>query len=96
VLRRNVPAAIPGVVFLSGGQSPEAATAHLNAMNEMGPLPWKLSFSYGRALQARSLETWLGKQNRVHDAQRMFAQRARLNSLAARGTYRPELEKEMA
>jgi fructose-bisphosphate aldolase class I len=94
VLSRNVPGAVPGIVFLSGGQSPEDATAHLNAMNAMGPHPWKLSFSYGRALQAPSLETWRGRQDKVHEAQRLFAQRARMNSLAAKGSYRPELEKE--
>jgi fructose-bisphosphate aldolase, class I len=96
MLRRNVPAAIPGIVFLSGGQSPEEASANLNGINEMGPQPWKLTFSYGRALQAPSLETWHGKQENVHEAQRLFAQRARLNGLAARGKYRAELEKEMA
>lgn len=94
VLRRNVPAAVPGIVFLSGGQSPEDATEHLNAMNQVGSLPWKLSFSYGRALQAPSLETWHGKQGNVAEAQRLFYQRARLNSLATRGQYRPEQEKE--
>lgn len=94
VLRRNVPAAVPGIVFLSGGQSPEDATKHLNAMNAAGPLPWKLSFSYGRALQAPSLETWRGKQGNVAEAQRLFYQRARLNSLATRGQYRTQQEKE--
>jgi fructose-bisphosphate aldolase class I len=96
VLRRHVPAAVPGIVFLSGGQSPEEATAHLNAMNEKSPLPWKLSFSYGRALQAPSLKAWQGKPANIQEAQRLFAQRARLNSLAAQGTYRPEQEKQMA
>jgi fructose-bisphosphate aldolase class I len=95
-LRRTVPAAIPGIVFLSGGQSPEQATAHLNAMNAMGPLPWKLSFSYGRALQAPSLETWRGKIQNVAEAQRLFLQRAKLNSAAARGEYSPELESPVA
>lgn len=96
VLKRHVPAAVAGIVFLSGGQSAGDATAHLNAMNGKGSLPWKLSFSYGRALQAPSLETWHGKQENVHEAQRLFAQRARLNSLAAQGEYRPDLEKETA
>ena len=94
VLHRHVPAAVPGIVFLSGGQSPEDATTHLNAMHEMGKHPWKLSFSYGRALQAPSLEAWHGKQENVSAAQRLFAQRARMNSLAAQGSYRPQLEKE--
>ncbi len=96
VLKRHVPAAVPGVVFLSGGQSPEDATAHLNAMNQMDHVPWKLSFSYGRALQAPSLEAWRGKQENVQQGQRLFNQRARLNSMAAIGEYRPEQEKEMA
>ena len=96
VLRRNVPAAVPGIVFLSGGQSPEDATTHLNAMNAQGPHPWKLSFSFGRALQAPSLDAWHGKQENVREGQRLFAQRARMNSLAAQGTYRKELEEETA
>jgi fructose-bisphosphate aldolase, class I len=94
VLRRCVPAAVPGIVFLSGGQSPEDATARLNAMNEMGSFPWKLSFSYGRALQAPSLEYWKNKAENIAQAQRLFAHRARLNSMAALGEYNPELEKE--
>ncbi len=95
VLKRHVPAAIPGVVFLSGGQSPEEATAHLNAMNQMDHVPWKLSFSYGRALQAPSLEAWHGKPENVQQGQRLFNQRSRLNGMAARGEYKPEQEKEM-
>jgi fructose-bisphosphate aldolase class I len=96
VLRRNVPAAVPGIVFLSGGQSAQVATEHLNAMNAIGNNPWKLSFSYGRALQAPSLEAWRGKPENMVRAQRLFYQRAHLNSLAARGMYRQELEKEPA
>ena len=95
-LRRTVPAAVPGIVFLSGGQSAEQATVHLNAMNAMGNLPWKLSFSYGRALQAPSLETWRGRMENVREAQRLFYHRAHLNSLAAQGKYRQEQEKELA
>jgi fructose-bisphosphate aldolase, class I len=95
-LKRNVPAAVPGIVFLSGGQSAEQATAHLNAMNAIGNLPWKLSFSYGRALQAPSLDTWRGKEENVVKAQRLFYQRARMNSLATRGMYNQEHEKEAA
>lgn len=94
VLRRTVPSAVPGIVFLSGGQSAQTATVHLNAMNAMGNLPWKLSFSYGRALQAPSLDAWRGKPENMPRAQQFFYQRARLNSMAARGTYRQELEKE--
>lgn len=95
VLRRTVPAAVPGIVFLSGGQSAQAATEHLNAMNAVGNLPWRLSFSYGRALQAPSLEAWRGKHENWQQAQRRFYQRSRLNSLAAKGIYKPDLEKEM-
>jgi fructose-bisphosphate aldolase class I len=92
--RRNVPAAVPGIVFLSGGQSDEAATAHLNAMNARGPHPWELSFSYGRALQAPALKAWRGKPENVPDAQKAFHLRARLNGLARSGSYRPEMEAE--
>lgn len=95
-LRRSVPAAVPGIVFLSGGQSAEQATAHLNAMTAMGNLPWKLSFSYGRALQAPSLEAWRGKLENRREAQRLFYHRARMNSLAAQGTYQSGMEKESA
>jgi fructose-bisphosphate aldolase class I len=91
-LRRTVPAAVPGIVFLSGGQSPELSTAHLNAMNAMGPLPWRLSFSYGRALQAPALNAWRGKPENLRDAQRLFFHRARLNSAATQGAYSHELE----
>lgn len=96
VLQRNVPAAVPGIVFLSGGQSAEMATEHLNAINQAGPQPWKLSFSFGRALQAPSLDAWRGKADKVREAQRLFTQRAHFNSLATQGEYRPELEKEPA
>ncbi len=96
VLRRTVPPAVPGIVFLSGGQSEEEATAHLNAMNATGPLPWGLSFSYGRALQQAAITTWAGKRENVAAAQRAFAHRARLNSLATKGEYRPELERQAA
>lgn len=95
VLRRHVPAAVPGVVFLSGGQSAQLATEHLNMMNTISDsLPWKLSFSFGRALQAPSLEAWRGLPENLERAQRLFYQRARLNSLAAQGKYQPELESE--
>jgi fructose-bisphosphate aldolase, class I len=95
-LRRAVPTAVPGIVFLSGGQTPEQATAHLNAITALAPLPWKVTFSFGRALQAPSLEAWGGSPVRVDSAQRLFTQRARLNSLAAQGIYREALESEIA
>ncbi len=91
-LRSHVPAAVPGIAFLSGGQSDEEATAHLSAMNQMGPLPWKLTFSYGRALQNAALLTWGGEARNVPAAQRAFAHRARMNALASRGEWRRELD----
>ena len=90
--KRHVPAAVPGVVFLSGGQSDEDATAHLNAMNTLGPHPWQLSFSYGRALQAPALKAWAGKD--VEAGQRAFYHRAKMNSAARSGLYAPEMERE--
>src|SRR5918999_2869581 len=93
-LRNTVPAAVPGIVFLSGGQSDEAATAHLNAMNALGPHPWELSFSYGRALQAPALKAWGGDTANAEQAQRAFHFRARLNSAARFGSYSEEMEKE--
>lgn len=96
VLKRSVPAAVPGIVFLSGGQTAEKATEHLNAMNSIGSLPWKLSFSYGRALQAPSLEAWKGQPENLQQAQRLFYRRARLNSLAAQGKYTADLEETEA
>ena len=91
-LRRYVPAAVPGAVFLSGGQSPEDATANLNAMNALGPQPWQLSFSYGRALQAPVLEAWKGQDDNVAKAQQVFLKRCRLNGLAREGTYTESME----
>ncbi|MCL4559253.1 MAG: fructose-bisphosphate aldolase class I [Chloroflexi bacterium] len=93
-LRRVVPAAVPGVVFLSGGQTPEQATAHLNAMNRMGGAPWELSFSYGRALQDPVLRAWDGKAANTEIAQRIFYHRSALNSAARQGKYTPWLEAE--
>jgi fructose-bisphosphate aldolase class I len=87
-----VPAAVPGIVFLSGGQSDEEATANLDAMNKRGPLPWKLSFSYGRALQAPSLKAWKGDKANFDAGQRAFLQRARLNGAATSGSYSPDME----
>jgi fructose-bisphosphate aldolase class I len=92
--KRHVPAAVPGVVFLSGGQSDENATANLNAMNAMGEHPWQLSFSYGRALQAPALKAWGGKVENVETAQRAYYHRAKMNSAARTGMYAPEMEKE--
>jgi fructose-bisphosphate aldolase, class I len=94
--RRHVPAAVPGIVFLSGGQSDEDATAHLNAMNALGPHPWELSFSYGRALQAPSLKAWGGKAENVEAGQRAYYHRAKMNSAARTGMYAPEMEREAA
>ena len=91
---RHVPAAVPGIVFLSGGQSDEDATANLSAMNAMGPHPWQLSFSYGRALQAPALKAWLGKEENVEAAQRAYYHRAKMNSAARTGMYAPEMERE--
>jgi fructose-bisphosphate aldolase class I len=94
VYYRHVPAAVPGIVFLSGGQSDEDATLHLNAMNTRGPHPWQLSFSYGRALQAPTLKAWGGKPENVEAAQRAFYHRAKMNSAARTGMYAPEMERE--
>ena len=94
VLKRTVPAALPGVVFLSGGQTDENATAHLDAMNRIGGAPWPLTFSYSRALQAVALKTWRGAAANVGAAQKAFHHRARMNSLAAKGQWSKSLEKE--
>jgi fructose-bisphosphate aldolase, class I len=96
VLRACVPAAVPGIAFLSGGQSDEEATAHLDAMNRIGALPWRLTFSYGRALQAAPLKAWAGKSENVAAAQRAFTHRAIMNGLAARGQWKQDLEKKAA
>jgi fructose-bisphosphate aldolase class I len=96
LLRACVPGAVPGIAFLSGGQSDEEATAHLDAMNKLGPLPWKLTFSYGRALQAAPQKAWGGKSENVAAAQRAFAHRAKMNSLAALGQWKQDLEKKAA
>ncbi len=92
-LKRSVPAAVPGIVFLSGGQSAELATEHLNAMNALGPHPWELSFSYARALQEPALKAWRGKEENVAAARKIFYHRARCNSAARSGNYREEMEK---
>ena len=93
VLKRCVPAAVPGIAFLSGGQSSEDATAHLHYMNALGSLPWKLTFSYGRALQADALKAWGGKAENLEAAQKAFSHRARMNALAASGKWTAESEK---
>jgi fructose-bisphosphate aldolase class I len=91
-----VPAAVPGIVFLSGGQSDELATAHLNAMNAMGEHPWQLSFSYGRALQAPALKAWRGDPANAPAGQEAFAHRAKMNGFARSGEYSEEMEKQAA
>jgi fructose-bisphosphate aldolase, class I len=91
---KHVPAAVPGIVFLSGGQSDEDATAHLNAMNARGSNPWQISFSYGRALQAPALKAWGGKPHQFEAGQRAFYHRAKMNSAARTGAWAPELERE--
>jgi fructose-bisphosphate aldolase, class I len=92
VFNRHVPAAVPGIVFLSGGQTDEDATAHLNAMNAKGPHPWQLSFSYGRALQAPALQAWGGREENVEAGKRAYYHRAKMNGAARTGTYAPEME----
>lgn len=93
VLKRTVPSAVPGIAFLSGGQTTEEATAHLSAINSGYELPWFVTFSYGRALQDSALRAWNGKQGNVAAGQREFAHRAEMNSLAAKGNWKAELEK---
>jgi fructose-bisphosphate aldolase class I len=96
LLKACVPGAVPGIAFLSGGQSDEEATEHLDAMNKIGGLPWKLTFSYGRALQAAPQKAWSGKSENVAAAQRAFAHRAKMNGLAALGQWKADLEKKAA
>lgn len=91
-LLENVPADLPGITFLSGGQSEINSTAHLDAMNKIGGFPWKLSFSYGRALQQAALKTWLGKSENILDAQAVFSHRALMNKLAAEGAWSSDKE----
>ena len=94
VLKRCVPSAVPGIAFLSGGQSNENATAHLNAMNQIlgSNSPWNLTYSYGRALQSSALDAWCGKEENVSTAQDAFYKRAKLNSLASKGDYSSDME----
>jgi fructose-bisphosphate aldolase class I len=95
-LKRYVPGAVPGIAFLSGGQSAADATEHLSLMNQMGPLPWALTFSYGRALQDEALKAWAGKPENYAAGQKAFARRARLTGLAQTGTYTSKQEQEAA
>jgi fructose-bisphosphate aldolase class I len=95
-LKRQVPSAVPGIAFLSGGQSPKDATLHLSLMHALGPLPWALTFSYGRALQEDSLKAWGGKPAGVAAGQTALATRAKLNGLAATGEYKPSMESSAA
>jgi fructose-bisphosphate aldolase, class I len=95
-LKRQVPSAVPGIAFLSGGQSPTDATLHLSLMHAAGPLPWALTFSYGRALQEDSLKAWGGKSSGLAGGQTALAARAKLNGLAATGEYKPSMESSAA
>ena len=96
MLKDCVPPAVPGIAFLSGGQSDEEATAHLDAINKIGDLPWRVTFSYGRALQAAPQKTWSGKVENVAAAQRAFNHRAMMNGLATRGQWQADLERKAA
>jgi fructose-bisphosphate aldolase class I len=95
-LKRHVPGAVPGIAFLSGGQSPAEAALHLSLMNDVAPLPWQLSFSYGRALQDAALTAWAGKPGNVPAAQKEFQKWARLNGLARNGAFKPGMEQQAA
>jgi fructose-bisphosphate aldolase class I len=96
MLKNCVPGAVPGIAFLSGGQYDEEATAHLDTMNKIGNLPWNLTFSYGRALQAAPQKAWSGKSENYAAGQRAFAHRAHMNSLASLGQWKQDLEKKAA
>ena len=95
-LKRFVPGAVPGIAFLSGGQTSAEATEHLSLMNKLGPLPWELSFSYGRALQDEALKAWGGKPETFAAGQKAFFRRAKFNGLARSGSYSAKLEQEAA
>jgi fructose-bisphosphate aldolase class I len=95
-LKRQVPCAVPGIAFLSGGQSPTEATLHLSLMNAAGPLPWTLTFSYGRALQENALNAWGGKSAGYSGGQQALFVRAKLNGLAAVGAYKGSMESSAA
>ena len=91
-LKRHVPSSVPGIAFLSGGQTEREATEHLSLMNQVGGLPWALTFSYGRALQDSALKTWAGKADAFAAGQKAFLKRAKLNGLAQLGRYAAALE----
>ena len=91
-----MPPAVPGIAFLSGGQSSAEATLHLSLMNKLGPLPWSLTFSYGRALQDDALKTWGGSAANFVSGQKEMAKRAKLNSLATTGSYSSSMESQAA
>jgi fructose-bisphosphate aldolase class I len=93
-LKATVPSTVPGIAYLSGGQSDEEATAHLDAMNKIGGFPWKMTFSYGRALQAAPQKAWGGKRENAAAAQAAFVHRARMNGLASKGQWSPDLERQ--
>ena len=95
-MKRNVPAAVPGVAFLSGGQTPEQATANLNAMNQLGGVPWRLTYSYARALQQAAMDAWKGEKSNMDAGRSAIAARAKLVSLASKGEYSEDMEKEAA
>jgi fructose-bisphosphate aldolase class I len=95
-LKRHVPPAVPGIAFLSGGQSSTEATLHLSLMNKLGPLPWTLTFSYGRALQDDALKAWGGATANFEAGQKAFSKRAKLNGLAATGRYSADMESKAA
>ncbi len=95
-LKRHVPAAVPGIMFLSGGQTPAEATLHLSLMNRLGSLPWQLSFSYGRALQDAALSAWGGKPGNVAAGQKEFQKWSRLNGLARSGRFQAGMEQQAA
>jgi fructose-bisphosphate aldolase class I len=95
-LKHHVPPAVPGIAFLSGGQSPTEATLHLSLMNKLGPLPWSLTFSYGRALQDTALKAWGGNSATFSAGQKEFAKRAKLNGLATTGRYAADMESQAA
>jgi fructose-bisphosphate aldolase, class I len=95
-LKRHVPAAVPGIMFLSGGQTPAQAALHLSLMNRLGPLPWQLSFSYGRALQDAALTTWGGKPANFVAGQKEFQKWSRLNGLARSGGFKAGMEQQAA
>ena len=96
VLKRHVPPAVPGIAFLSGGQSPAEATLHLSLINQLGPLPWSVSFSYGRALQDTALKSWGGTAANFTAGQKEFVRRAKLNALATTGRYASDMESQAA